>query len=256
MDSVSEAMIPASEQLENSPFVSVHELQQAVAGFRTAIAQMKAISDALAGSMDSIDVKDEASNALAARELQEAQLVRKKIQQIVKPVKDVLNDAKAGILSKEKDALLALNFADSKLRAAMLAYTHLRDGTQKIREAEIMQENARMDREIREAAVAALIAEGRFDEAKTLQEYQSVRAPVVLPALKTPSGFSVTKTWKGRCNSLMTLVCAVAAGKESIKTVLPNQKHLDEQARSHQETFAIAGCEAYPVEGTLVREAK
>ena len=250
------SMISASEPVESSPFVSVHELQQAVAGFRSAIAQMKAISDALAGSMDAIDVKDEASNALAARELQEAQLVRKKITQLVKPVKDVLNDAKAGVLGKEKDALLALNFADSKLRAAMLAYKHLREGKHRIAQAQLQREHLKLDEDSRWAEVMALREEGRDQEADQLLEYQSVSAPVVLPEVKDPAGFSVTRTWKARCNSLMTLICAIAAGKESIKAVKEDQAYLDKQARAQQETFAIAGCEAYPVEGTQVREAK
>jgi len=241
------------EDLSEGPFVDVRIIRKGLALFVQSMDRAKAMADAHARSLDEIDIQDEVTYTLAAARLRHAQVIRKQLGNLVKPVKDALNEATKSVREKEREALHELNFADAKLRAAVLAYEHRREATRKLNQAELQKQQTALDEDARMAEAEALAAEGREEEAMVFLADAGFAPPVVLASEPKAQGVSTVRRWKGRCNSVMSLAKAVVAGRAPLKMLKENQKALDAYARAAQESFDIEGCEAYCEEGVAVR---
>jgi len=126
----------------------------------------------------------------------------------------------------------------------------------------VEQERAKAEAEARELAekarkaqLAQLKAAGEKEAAKALKA-----APIVVPKVTAPveplkTTSSTTVRWHAEVVDLMSLVKAVAAGKQPLAYIEAVIPALNKQAMSLKAELAIPGVKAVPVETLAVRAA-
>jgi len=105
-----------------------------------------------------------------------------------------------------------------------------------------MQGNTTAAAELNYQAELAELA-GQQD-AQLLIEQASQQVPLVLEAPPKTAGISTRETWGAECVDLKELARGVGAGEAPTHAILPNQKWLDQHARSMGDQFRVPGCTA------------
>jgi hypothetical protein len=94
----------------------------------------------------------------------------------------------------------------------------------------------------------------RENEARQLKAEKAGQEPP--PPAQEPAkiaGIGISETWRAQVIDLEALVKAVAAKKIPAIAILPNEKFLNEQARSLKEQFNFPGCKSVRELGTRTR---
>ncbi len=173
-------------------------------------ARLKAIADAERKRLeDEARKKDEAAAAARAKAAQEAENARKASEEA---------ERKRAAAEAEGNAKAAAKAAEESARQAEKAKSAIAAGEAKATGLETTAVQTR-------------------DVAATVSSAASVPT-----AGAKPKGFSSRKVWSCEVVNLKALVEAVAAGKQPIHLLLPNESALNGIARAAKAQFAVEGC--------------
>ena len=119
----------------------------------------------------------------------------------------------------------------------------------------IRAEQARLDEEARQAAIATAISDGDAIQAKAIEDGKVavISAKVVAPPQKI-AGVTTRDLWQAEVVDFMALVKAVAAGKASPEYLMPNMNTINAVARSTKGKITIQGVVVRMVTGIASRQ--
>jgi uncharacterized coiled-coil DUF342 family protein len=137
-----------------------------------------------------------------------------------------------------KPAIEILTKAEGVIKNQMIGWQREQERIRK--EAEDL---ARKELEKAERARIKAIEKGDVEKVAKLEEKVAGIASAVssAPAVPQAKGFYITEIWTANVVDLMALVKAVAAGKQPIELLLPNQGALDDMAKAHTTNLAVPG---------------
>jgi hypothetical protein len=174
----------------------------------------------------------------ANAELQSIKKKSKEIEAKRQELKAPILEAGRKVDDLFKPALAVLAAAEEAIKKQMIAYQREQERIRK--EAE---DKARIELERAERARMKAIEKGDVTKVAKLEERVASIAATVAdsPPLTKVRGFSITEIWNAQVVDFMALVKAVAAGKQPIELLLPNEKALDDLAKAHTTNLSIPG---------------
>jgi hypothetical protein len=145
--------------------------------------------------------------------------------------------------------------AESVLKRAMITFQMEQDRIRREQEAKA-REQAEKERQKLEAKAAKLDDKGKTEQAEELRNQAAV-IPTPVVTVETPrvSGISTRTTYRAEVTDVDALVAAVAAGKVPKLAILPNDKFLNEQARSYKSALNWPGVKVVEDQGISSRSA-
>ena len=137
-----------------------------------------------------------------------------------------------------KPALTVLKAAEDAIKGQMISWQREQERIRREAEEAARKEIERAER----ARIKAMASGDATKVAKAEEKVASIAATVAAaPVVPEAKGFYITEIWSANVVDLMALVKAVAAGKQPISLILPNQGELDGLAKGHKENLAIPG---------------
>lgn len=103
------------------------------------------------------------------------------------------------------------------------------------------------------AILSPAIGKFMFQKQQEAQKSAAVAPGITKAEPAKPEGISASSTWKCVVVDFSALAKAVFAKKAPLLAIQPNEKFLDEQARSLKEHFDFPGCKAEQIFGTRTR---
>jgi len=201
------------------------------------------------------DIDSTEVRAMADKDLADAKLLLKRVEETRKAQKAPYADAAKAVDSYYDTAKTLLNEAITAITPKILAYDR-KLAEERAAAQRAAEEAARAERERLEREAAAATKAGNEDTAAALEMAATmVQAPVIATRVdKAEQSTSVRENWSAEVVDLMELVKAVAAGKVSINAIEPNATWLNGQARLEKSKLAIPGVRA-SVKESLSRRA-
>jgi|GEM_PF-1141226 len=171
----------------------------------------------------------------------ELQSIKKKMREIEskrQELKAPILDAGRKVDELFKPALAVLASAEDAIKKQMISWQREQERIK--REAE---EAARKELEKAERARVKAIEKGDIEKVAKLEEKVVNIAATVAQAPEAPKakGFYITEIWSANVVDFGLLVKAVAAGKQPIDLLLPNQSALDALAKAHTTNLSVPG---------------
>lgn len=218
-------------------------------------ATFAAKADQLLTTVSDYEIDCPEVRALADKDLADAKLLLKKVEEVRKEQKAPYAAAAKSIDGYYDTAKTLLNNVISALTPKILTY-----------DRKLAEERAAAQRAADEAARAErerLLAESKKAEAAGSQDAADalslastmVHAPVISTRVeKSEQSTSVRANWSAEVADLMTLVQAVAAGTVPLEAIAANAVYLNGRARLEKDKLSIPGVVAVKSE-TLARRA-
>lgn len=174
----------------------------------------------------------------ANAELQSIKRKSKEIEAKRQELKAPILEAGRKVDDLFKPALAVLAAAEDAIKKQMISYQREQE---RIRRE--IEEKARIELEKAERARMRAIEKGDVTKVAKLEEKVAAVAATVAeaPQVAKVKGFSITEIWNAQVVDFMALVKAVAAGKQPIELLLPNERALDDLAKAHTTNLSIPG---------------
>jgi regulator of protease activity HflC (stomatin/prohibitin superfamily) len=206
----------------------------------------KRTSDALTWARGLVISNGDEYNAVVDN-LKHLKTLTKQAVDFFKPMKQSADAAKKVILDAEKRVIGPLEEAEGIVKRAMLTFSQEQERIRRAEEARLQaeaDERARKERERLEKEAAKLKTPELKEE--RLAQAQAVMAPVVSVAsvVESVQGVATKKLWKARVTDF---------DKLPKSWCLPNQKALDDFAKSTKGQVAVEGVEFYFEESLAIR---
>lgn len=233
---------------------------------------IEAESLALVSKTESIQIVSHDDYMLAGEQLKSIKAAQKRVVDLFKEPKSAADSAHKAISSLEKKILDPLERAErvcSQKVSAFLQAEQKRQREELERRQREVEEKARAeaeakrlkDEEERLALATQLEQQGFKAEAEQVISEPTqpvvVQTPVVLPVPEQPrvEGLHTRTTYKAEVESLILLVQEVAAGRQPITLLLPNEKVLNNMARALKGELRIPGVRVVEQTGVVARIA-
>jgi len=200
--------------------------------------QAKAEAEVILSISQAFSVESHDEFLLANVELQSIKKKAKEIEAKRQELKAPILEAGRKVDDLFKPALAVLAAAEEAIKKQMVTWQREQERIR--RETE---EAARKELERAERARIKAIEKGDVTKVAKLEEKVATIAATVSEAPEVPKakGFYITEIWTANVVDFMALVKAVAAGKQPLELLLPNQKVLDDLAKGHQANLSVPG---------------
>jgi len=174
---------------------------------------------------------------------------QKFIVDVMRPVKQAIDESKKKVLDREKQLLELAEGPSRRLRAKMVAYQTERDRRQREEAARIDRENRQRAEEekLERAMRMEALAKATGDEKLLKAVDEALDAPVVvaqpLPSEPQPKikGASFRSVVSVEVIDMVALAKEVAEGRLSADALLPNMTWLKTEARQRGKAYNIPG---------------
>lgn len=221
----------------------------------------------------SIEVVSHDDYMLAGEQLKAIKGAQKKVIEIFREPKTLAHNAHKAITMAEKRLLEPLERAEKlcgqKVQVFLMAeQKRQREEAEKARrEAEEAARQAaeaqrKKDEEERLSIAAQLEAQGFKEEANEVISQPAQPLQIVTPIFSAPvvnqprvEGIHTRTTYKAEVENFLLLVQEVAAGRQPISLLLPNEKVLNDMARALKGELRIAGVRVVEQVGVVTKAA-
>lgn len=194
--------------------------------------------------------------ALADKDLADAKLLLKRVEDTRKAQKKPYADAAKAVDDYYDTPKRLLNDVISTITPKILAFDR-RLAEERAAAQRAADEAARKERERLAAEARALAQAGHQEAADSLSLASSmVQAPVIPVRVdQAEQSTSARASWSAEVNDLLELVKAVAAGTVPLEAIEPNATYLNGRARVEKDKLAIPGVVAVKKESLARRAA-
>lgn len=206
-------------------------------------AEIRSESADLVNWAKSLVICNGAEYEAAAKQLKLVKSLGKKIVDFFKPLKQKQDEAKRAILDAEKEQLRPVVMVEELAKQALLKFEREQAAKAEEERRKLQaeaDEKARRERERLEKLAAT--AKKPETVAKYQEAASQVAAPVIAVASEAPkvAGISKRKNWKAEITDYDAFLAFVFESKR-FDLILPNQKAIDDFAKSQQDRAAMPG---------------
>jgi hypothetical protein len=179
----------------------------------------------------------------------------KKIAETFDPHIKRAHDAHKALVTEKRTHETPLLTAESTLKRALLGFQQEQERVRREQEAKAQAE-ARKQQEKLLAQAERLAEKGKAEQAEAKREQAAV-VPTPVIAVETPrvAGIATRTTHRAEVTDLDALVAAVASGKVPKLALIPNEKFLNEQARSYKSALNWPGVKVVEDQGISSRSS-
>ena len=161
-------------------------------------------------------------------------------------------DAHRALIAEKRQAQAPAVEAERVLRALLVTWAAIEDERQR-RELAAADDAREAIAAQLEMQASAAEATGDYAAAEAARLAIASTAPLAVAPRALPTGVSARETWAAQIDDFGALVRAAAAHAPWLALLLPNQKALDQQARSLRHRLAIPGVTARRTTGIAAR---
>lgn len=187
--------------------------------------------------------------AAVARGLQEVKEFQKRVMHFFQDMKQKAHEAWKSVVAKEKETLELPSAFEQACKRAMNDYAAEQERKRREEQARLEAEARRLAEEerAREAERLAQEAEAEQDDAKMEEAVTMLDRPIETPVVTLPkatpkvSGISRRDNWSAVVVDFRALVQYVAQNPSFLGLLAPDQKALNQMARSLKDRMAIPG---------------
>lgn len=222
--------------------------------------EMEQEANQLMVTSQAISVVHHEDYLFAAEQLKFIRIRKNQVKELFKEPKSAADKAHKAIVAAEKKILDPLLRAEALYGDKVVLWEREqqrkeREEADRIRREaeERMKREAEAFREKEESERKALAAQMReqgfeqeADEILGIEPPPPVLTPIIpqpVATIQRAQGVHLRKTYRANVVNLMSLVIEVAAGRQPLAYLMPNQSRLDDVAGALKEEFRVPGCE-------------